>query len=190
MMSYVMTDTSRDICFVIPTYNEAGNMQAVLEQLTALDPAWQALIVDDESPDGTADLVESFCAECPRVQMDADFSHAPAEALRLIELARDGTAIGSRYVAKASIDAHWHIFRRWLSSGGNWLTRHIASIQGVLDCTSGFRAVRHQALDANPAFVHKNRKHLLALCSRRMNECRRFFTPGACWYNARNLLSK
>lgn len=180
MMNSVMTETNKNVCFVIPTYNEAGNIQSLLQQLMALDDTWQVLIVDDSSPDGTADLVESFRAECPRVhlssgkkrglgaaykrgmviameqleanivvQMDADFSHDPAEAKRLIELAQGGTdiVIGSRYIDRGSIDTQWHVSRRWLSRGGNWLARHIAGIRGVLDCTSGFRAIRRQALE-------------------------------------------
>lgn len=168
------------VCFVIPTYNEAGNIQPLLMQLMELDEAWQVLIVDDTSPDGTAELVESFANTCPRVhlsngkkrglgaaykrgmtiamhkldadiivQMDADFSHDPKAALPLLALLRDGAdvAIGSRYLTTSSIDARWHIFRRWLSNGGNWLARRIAGIRGVYDCTSGFRAIKRVALE-------------------------------------------
>lgn len=171
---------NRDVCLVIPTYNEADNIARMLRRVLALDDHWQVLIADDRSPDGTADVVEEFRAECPRVhlssgekrglgaaykrgmsvaleqlgadivvQMDADFSHDPAEALRLVQLVRAGAdaAIGSRYVEGASIDAGWHIFRRWLSTGGNWLARRIAGIRGVRDCTAGFRAIRRQALE-------------------------------------------
>ncbi len=171
---------NKDVCFVIPTYNEAGNIESLLRRLTELDDAWQVLIADDESPDGTAGLVEAFRAGCPRVhlssgkkrglgaaykrgmavameqlgadvvvQMDADFSHDPAEARHLIQLVRDGAdvAIGSRYVEHASIDARWHLFRRFLSNCGNWLARRIAGIRGVCDCTSGFRALRREALE-------------------------------------------
>ncbi len=174
------------VCFVIPTYNEAGNIQPLLARLMELDAAWQVLIVDDASPDGTAELVQCFradpahAADAARihlstgvkrglgaaykrgmafamhqlhadivVQMDADFSHDPSVAARLIERVRGGgveVAIGSRYLDAATIDAEWHIFRRWLSNGGNWLARHIAGIRGVCDCTSGFRALRCAAL--------------------------------------------
>lgn len=50
------------ICFVVPTYNEALNINPLLHQLTELygDPDIAFLIVDDESPDGTAHLVREF----------------------------------------------------------------------------------------------------------------------------------
>lgn len=42
---------------VIPTYNEAENILAVLEQVLALPDAFSIVIIDDGSPDGTADRV-------------------------------------------------------------------------------------------------------------------------------------
>ncbi|MEM1056924.1 MAG: polyprenol monophosphomannose synthase [Bacteroidota bacterium] len=43
---------------VIPTYNEAANVETVLQRVLALDGEWSALIVDDGSPDGTARIVQ------------------------------------------------------------------------------------------------------------------------------------
>lgn len=45
---------------VIPTYNEHANIGALLDELLALDPDLCVLVVDDNSPDGTADLVEAY----------------------------------------------------------------------------------------------------------------------------------
>jgi dolichol-phosphate mannosyltransferase len=48
---------------VIPTYNEAENIRALLEALLQLDiPDLAILIVDDHSPDGTADVAEALGA--------------------------------------------------------------------------------------------------------------------------------
>ncbi|MSO86676.1 MAG: polyprenol monophosphomannose synthase [Acidimicrobiia bacterium] len=44
---------------VIPTYQEAENIVTVLEQVRAVAPELSVLVVDDGSPDGTADLAES-----------------------------------------------------------------------------------------------------------------------------------
>ena len=44
---------------VVPTYNEAGNILGLLERIGAVLPAARIIVVDDGSPDGTADLVES-----------------------------------------------------------------------------------------------------------------------------------
>ena len=169
------------VCFVVPTFNEAPNVAPLLRRLTGLyrDPDAVFLIVDDESPDGTADLVRELAAadgrirllEGPRrglgrayvrgmlhaleslrartiVQMDADFSHDPADAARLLARLADGAdvAIGSRYVAGGSLDPRWHVGRRLLSRWGNRFARWIADIRGVRDCTSGFKAIRADAL--------------------------------------------
>ena len=50
------------ICFVIPTYNEALNVNPLLRQLTELyrNPDVAFLVVDEESPDGTAHFVKEF----------------------------------------------------------------------------------------------------------------------------------
>ncbi|MHC4377118.1 MAG: glycosyltransferase, partial [Planctomycetota bacterium] len=54
---------------VLPTYNEAENVlllsRAVLEQ----DPALEVLVVDDGSPDGTADLVRGEQASESRLHL-------------------------------------------------------------------------------------------------------------------------
>ena len=42
---------------IIPTYNERENITLIVEAVMALDPHFDLLVVDDQSPDGTADLV-------------------------------------------------------------------------------------------------------------------------------------
>ena len=169
------------VCFVIPTYNEAENITPLLGRLTELYPDVNTLflVVDDESPDGTGELVRQCSARDSRVhllegrkrglgaayvrgithamdslhadvvvQMDADFSHDPEDAGRLLaRVATDAdVAIGSRYVAGGSVDETWGFRRRQLSLWGNRLARWIAGIQGVRDCTAGFKAIRTGAL--------------------------------------------
>ena len=171
------------VCFVIPTYNEAGNIALLLERLAACYPgsSFRFLVVDDNSPDGTAALVRE-CASCdarvhllegPRqglgrayvrgmshalealeadavVQMDADFSHDPADAGRLLSRLADeaDAVIGSRYVPGGSIDPCWGLKRRQLSLWGNRLARWMLGLQGLRDCTAGFRAIGARALRA------------------------------------------
>jgi dolichol-phosphate mannosyltransferase len=45
---------------VIPTYNEAENIEAIVRAVFALDTAFDLLIVDDSSPDGTAEIVKKL----------------------------------------------------------------------------------------------------------------------------------
>jgi dolichol-phosphate mannosyltransferase len=50
---------------VVPTYNEAENIEALLTQVAAALPEAHMLVVDDASPDGTADIAERLCAQYP-----------------------------------------------------------------------------------------------------------------------------
>ncbi|MET0729384.1 MAG: polyprenol monophosphomannose synthase [Acidimicrobiales bacterium] len=56
-----MTDVGALV--VIPTYNEALNIDAVLRRVRSVLPDGAVLVVDDCSPDGTADLAEATAAE-------------------------------------------------------------------------------------------------------------------------------
>ena len=45
---------------ISPTYNEVKNIQSLVEQIFKLDPSYHFLIIDDNSPDGTADKVKEL----------------------------------------------------------------------------------------------------------------------------------
>jgi dolichol-phosphate mannosyltransferase len=73
-----MPDTPHDIpanvaaggiVCTIPTYNEALNVPALVEQLLALGPSYHVLVIDDNSPDGTWRLVEQARRENPRLHL-------------------------------------------------------------------------------------------------------------------------
>jgi dolichol-phosphate mannosyltransferase len=82
------------------------------------------------------------------VQMDADFSHAPADVPRLIEkLADHDLAVGSRYVPGGRIDENWGAGRFVLSRSANAYARTILGLK-TRDTTSGFKAWRRSALEA------------------------------------------
>jgi dolichol-phosphate mannosyltransferase len=49
---------------VIPTYNEIENIKAIIEKVFSVSSQTHILIVDDNSPDGTAQVVEELKAEC------------------------------------------------------------------------------------------------------------------------------
>ncbi|HLL14293.1 MAG TPA: polyprenol monophosphomannose synthase [Pyrinomonadaceae bacterium] len=164
---------------VLPTYNERGNIEklldAILEQRAELDPLkLSVLVVDDSSPDGTGEVVRHYAHTCDAVhllsgakrglgtaykrgimhaletlradivfQMDADFSHDPADIPRLAREVRSSDfVIGSRYVEGGSVPENWSRLRRAISKWGNIFARHIAGLDGVRDCTSGYRAIR------------------------------------------------
>jgi glycosyltransferase involved in cell wall biosynthesis len=50
---------------IIPTYNEAGNIDQLIADLLALPGDLQVVVVDDNSPDGTGHLADAWAARCP-----------------------------------------------------------------------------------------------------------------------------
>ena len=54
---------------VLPTYQEAANIAAVLRRIRASVPASHVLVVDDGSPDGTAELAEAVGAELGAIEV-------------------------------------------------------------------------------------------------------------------------
>ena len=82
---------------VIPTYNEADNLQQMAAALFALPiPGLQLLIVDDASPDGTGDVADILAAH-----YNADV--APGERRRMVVVHRDFKGgLGTAYVAGMS----------------------------------------------------------------------------------------
>lgn len=54
---------------VVPTYNEIGNIEQLLRSVRSVVPAARVLVVDDGSPDGTADLAESLGRELGNIDV-------------------------------------------------------------------------------------------------------------------------
>ena len=166
------------VVIIVPTYNERGNIVALITalqtQFEKLRHEMHVLVVDDNSPDGTADLVRQAMQQYANVhlitgtkaglgaayirgmqhalrelgadavfEMDADFSHDPADVPRLLAVLESSAdfVIGSRHVQGGSIPAEWSIWRKWNSIGGNWVARYVAGLYGIRDCTAGFRAI-------------------------------------------------
>lgn len=172
-----------NVVLVIPTYNERENIGRLIEDAFAAlkhpERNVRILVVDDESPDGTATAVREASTRhagvtllsAPRaglgaayvrgfdhvrrhwtpdivIQMDADFSHRPADLPRLVAAIEDGAdlAIGSRYLGGNRTPRDWGWRRRLLSWGGNLVARHWLGLAPVRDCTAGFRAWRASVL--------------------------------------------
>jgi dolichol-phosphate mannosyltransferase len=74
-----------DSLIIIPTYNEIENAESIIRKVFSYDKKFHILIVDDNSPDGTADVVKNLQREFPR-------------ALHLLE--REGKqGLGTAYIA-------------------------------------------------------------------------------------------
>ena len=167
------------IVIILPTYNEKDNIRllipALWKQFAELKHEMHVLVVDDHSPDGTADAVREMMATYPNLhlitgekeglgaayirgmtyalkelqaeavmEMDADFSHKPADVPRLLAALDEGAdfVIGSRYVPGGSIPENWGRLRQAISRWGNIFARYLAGLYRVQDCTAGFRAIR------------------------------------------------
>jgi dolichol-phosphate mannosyltransferase len=82
-------------------------------------------------------------------QMDADFSHDPADIPRLLTASAEADlVIGSRYVAGGEL-RNWPAHRVALSRFANLYVRSITRLP-VRDCTSGFRCWRRELLGRLP----------------------------------------
>jgi len=159
---------------VVPTYNEAGSVPKLAERLHAALGArdWELVIVDDGSPDGTADIAAALAPRIPTnvvrragkgglasaviagfaaargeilVVMDADLSHPPEVVPALLSAIEDGAdlAVGSRYIAGGGVE-DWPMRRQIVS--------RVACLMGsvlvpVRDATSGFFALRRSVID-------------------------------------------
>ncbi len=61
---------SQGYCLVVvPTYNEALNIEQLIVAILSQGPQFDVLVVDDNSPDGTGDLVAAMAAQTPRVKL-------------------------------------------------------------------------------------------------------------------------
>ncbi len=82
------------------------------------------------------------------VQMDADFSHAPAYIPQMLGVMRSTDAdvvIGSRYVPGGSLDEGWGWWRRFVSWWANLYSRVILGLR-IRDMTAGFKLWQRNAL--------------------------------------------
>ncbi|HKP19978.1 MAG TPA: polyprenol monophosphomannose synthase [Thermoleophilaceae bacterium] len=79
------------------------------------------------------------------LEMDADFSHDPADLPRLIAAADDADVVlGSRYVEGGGVE-NWGALRRLVSRGGSWYARMLLRVP-VRDLTGGYKCFRGHVL--------------------------------------------
>jgi dolichol-phosphate mannosyltransferase len=80
------------------------------------------------------------------LEMDADFSHDPADLPRLIAAADAADLVlGSRYVPGGGVE-NWGALRRTLSRGGSWYARVLLGVP-VRDLTGGFKCFNRRVLE-------------------------------------------
>ena len=81
------------------------------------------------------------------LEMDCDFSHAPADVPRLIAAVEEGAdlALGSRYVPGGGTE-NWGLVRRSISRGASIYTRTL--LMPIHDATGGFKCFHRRVLEA------------------------------------------
>ena len=169
-----------DTLVIIPTYNEKENIEAIIKTVFEQYKKFHILVVDDNSPDGTAAIVDdlilrySDCLFIEKregknglgtayihgfkwaiekkydyiIEMDADFSHNPADLVRLYNACESGGAdvsIGSRYSKGVNV-VNWPMKRVLLSYFASKYVRFITRIP-VHDTTAGFVCYKRRVLE-------------------------------------------
>jgi dolichol-phosphate mannosyltransferase len=81
------------------------------------------------------------------LEMDCDFSHTPADVVRLIAAAESADLVlGSRYVQGGGVDGSWGLARRIVSRGGSLYASLVLGLR-VRDLTGGFKCFRRRVLE-------------------------------------------
>lgn len=164
------------VSIILPTYNEAGNIADLINEIMKVKPPlWdiEIIIVDDNSPDGTFDLVQrSFNSEPIIVPirrtgdrglakslregsenskgeylifMDADFNHEPREIPRMLDLSNDfDIIVGSRFCRNGGMEDKLHYI---LSLLYNRLIKLLLQLP-IYDSLSGFLMIRKSVLES------------------------------------------
>ena len=168
-------DSLIPISVIIPTYREAGSLPDLLDRLAKLregDRDLEVIVVDDDSDDGTEELIASRGNHWERlivrrgerglssavlrgiesatkemlVVMDADGSHPPESIPDMVQAVEDGAdfSLGSRYVPGGSTEDGWGVLR--------WVNSKIATLMArpfttVRDPMSGFFCLRASTVE-------------------------------------------
>jgi dolichol-phosphate mannosyltransferase len=118
---------------VLPTYDEAENLRAIVSAILEALPAATVLVVDDGSPDGTGEIADGLAVADPRIRV----RHRPAKAgLGRAYLDGFGVALAAGANAVIQMDADW-------SHDPTILPALVAPISaGTADLAIGSRYVR------------------------------------------------
>ena len=165
---------------IIPTYDEKDNVGPISQAVHQHCPDADILFVDDNSPDGTGQIIDNLCKQDSFIhvlhreeknglgrayiagfkwaierkydlifEMDADFSHDPAELPNFIKAAEHSDLIlGSRYVNGVRI-TNWPLSRLLLSKSAATYVRLITGMP-ISDPTGGFKCFRRAVLESIP----------------------------------------
>jgi dolichol-phosphate mannosyltransferase len=165
------------VLVIIPTFNEAENLPAILDRLLAAVPDAHALVVDDGSPDGTGEIADKLATDDDRIEVlhrtgKAGLGAAYVAGFRLgltagydvlVEMDADGSHAPEQLPRLLAALAHADLVlgSRWVPGGQvrNWPKSRQALSRGgnlytrlalgidVHDATGGYRAYRRTVLE-------------------------------------------
>jgi len=166
------------VLVVIPTFNEALTLPSILDRVRAVVPSADVLVVDDSSPDGTADVAAARSAADPGIHL---LVRPGKGGLGAAYVAGFGWGLKRGYEVFVEMDADgshppeqlprllaalgWAdlvIGSRYVAGGSvvNWPRHRLALSRGgnlytrvavrlpVADATAGYRAYRRHTLEA------------------------------------------
>ncbi len=168
-----------ELSVVIPTFNEAGNVAPLLERLDAAltGIAWEAIFVDDNSPDGTARIVKDIGREDARVHclhrvgrrglagaciegmlssnalfvavIDADLQHDEKVLAQMLTTLKSGAydLVVGSRYMAGGNAASFSKGRGAISRGATLLSKKLARVE-ITDPMSGFFMMRRDRFDA------------------------------------------
>ena len=175
------TEPGVELSIIVPTYNEKENITALIARIdTCLanhscgtDPAWEIIFVDDDSPDGTAELIRSVGRDDRRIRciqrlnrrglsaaciegmlassasylavMDADLQHDERLLPRMLETLRQGEddLVVGSRYVAGGSVGEWNPVRARISRFATRLSHLVLRIP-VSDPMSGFFMLRRR----------------------------------------------
>jgi dolichol-phosphate mannosyltransferase len=167
-----------ELAVVIPTFNEAGNVPELLRRLDQclVGIRWEAIVVDDDSPDGTHEVARQLALSDPRVRtlrrvgrrglssacvegmmasaapvlavIDADLQHDEALLPRMLQALRSQQAdvVVGTRYMEGGGVSNWDDQRQKASRLATWLSHKMLKVN-LRDPMSGFFMLRRQVLD-------------------------------------------
>jgi len=171
---------SNKILVVIPTYNERGNVIRMYQRIFDLNIPLDILFIDDNSPDGTGDLLDKISETnvfvihrsgklgigsahkvgivwayshgySQLITMDSDFLHRPEDIPLLLEQSKYSDIVTTtRFIREDSLK-EWSLWRKFFTTTGHIITRLLLKIP--YDVTGAFRLYK---IDKIPKALFEN----------------------------------
>jgi len=167
-----------ELCVVVPTFNERGNIDELVARIGAalIGVQWEMIVVDDDSPDGTAEHVHALHRRDPRIRVirrigrrglssaclegmlassarhfaviDADLQHDPALLPDMLEALRAGEVdlVCASRHIEGGSVGDWSQHRTMSSRLASWAARAVTAVE-LSDPMSGYFAVRRDIID-------------------------------------------